>query len=157
MGNWGLGCRLPRSPKGFCMTRTSTHLEVPTGQEPKEVCLGPDGSAAKVTATLALIDGRWKLPILFRLFAQPSVRFLTLLRDIEGVSQKMLTQHLRELERDGLVVRRDFDEKPRRVEYSLSSQGEALRPALIALRDFAKHHAVRRSSLPGQASTDSSL
>ena len=128
------------------MPLASTHLGVPIDEEPA-ACLGPDGSAAKVAEALALIDGRWKLAILFRLFARPSVRFLALLRDIKGVSQKMLTQHLRELEADGLVVRQDFQEKLRRVEYSLSAQGQALRPVLTTLRDFAKDRSKRKADL----------
>ena len=126
------------------MPPASTHFEVPIDQESAEACLGPDGSAAKVREAFALIDGHWKLAILFRLFAQPSVRFLALLRDLDGVSQKILTQHLRALEADDLIVRKDFHELPRRVEYGLSPQGEALRPVLIALRDFAKARSTQK-------------
>lgn len=84
-----------------------------------------------------MIMGRWKLPILFRLYADATLRSSQLLRDIEGVSQKMLTQHLRELESDGLIKRIDFRESPPRVEYSLTAKGRALMPALIAARQFS--------------------
>ncbi len=121
------------------MDDASTHLEVPTDTGAVASCLGPGGSADQVRQTLSLISGRWKLPILFRLFATPSLRYLALLREINGITPKMLTQHLRQLEADGLVTRTDFDEKPRRVEYALSPDGTALRPILIGLRDFARN------------------
>ncbi|WP_244196158.1 winged helix-turn-helix transcriptional regulator [Paraburkholderia susongensis] len=87
-----------------------------------------------------MIHGRWKLPILFRLYADPSMRTLQLKRDLPGISQKMLTQHLRELAVDGLVERIDFREKPLRVEYQLSEMGRQLLPVLIAARRFSTSH-----------------
>jgi DNA-binding HxlR family transcriptional regulator len=87
-----------------------------------------------------MIQGRWKLPILFRLYADPSIRTLQLKRDLSGISQKMLTQHLRELADDGLIDRIDFDEKPLRVEYRLSEMGRQLLPVLIATRNFSVGH-----------------
>ncbi|EEA00734.1 transcriptional regulator, HxlR family [Burkholderia sp. H160] len=99
------------------MDETSTHLFVPTSQDEREACLGLNGSVAHVTRVIRMIHGRWKLPILFRLYADPSMRTLQLKRDLPAISQKMLTQHLRELANDGLVERVDFSEKPLRVEY----------------------------------------
>jgi DNA-binding HxlR family transcriptional regulator len=122
------------------MDETSTHLYVPTPQEEREVCLGPDGSVAHVTRVIRMIHGRWKLPILFRLYADPSMRTLQLKRDLPGISQKMLTQHLRELADDGLVDRVDFCEKPLRVQYQLSEMGRQLLPVLIAARRFSSRH-----------------
>ncbi|WP_322064961.1 winged helix-turn-helix transcriptional regulator [Burkholderia ubonensis] len=87
-----------------------------------------------------MIHGRWKLPILFRLYADPSMRTLQLKRDLPGISQKMLTQHLRELAEDGLVDRVDFCEKPLRVQYQLSEMGRQLLPVLIAARRFSTRH-----------------
>ncbi|MBB3308364.1 DNA-binding HxlR family transcriptional regulator [Rhizobium sp. BK196] len=120
------------------MLDTITHLKVPVGQEDRSVCLGPDGSVAHVTRVLKMISGRWKLPILFRLFAAPSVRALQLKRDMPGISQKMLTQHLRELEQDGLIERQDYGEQPPRVEYRLTEAGRALMPVLMAAREFSR-------------------
>ncbi|AJK49898.1 winged helix-turn-helix transcriptional regulator [Burkholderia plantarii] len=122
------------------MDETSTHLYVPIPPEAREVCLGPDGSVAHVTRVIRMIHGRWKLPILFRLYADPSMRTLQLKRDLPGISQKMLTQHLRELAEDGLVDRVDFCEKPLRVQYQLSEMGRQLLPVLIAARSFSIHH-----------------
>ena len=87
-----------------------------------------------------MIQGRWKLPILFRLFADPTMRSSQLIRDIPGISQKMLTQHLRELENDRLVQRIDFHEKALRVEYQLSDEGRKLMPVLIEARSFSASH-----------------
>jgi len=122
------------------MNATSTHLYVPTGQDEREVCLGPEGSVAHVSRVIRMIKGRWKLPILFRLYADPSMRTLQLKRDLPGISQKMLTQHLRELADDRLIERVDFGEKPLRVEYQLSEMGRQLLPVLIATRRFSVSH-----------------
>lgn len=120
------------------MAEAITHLKVPMDE--RQLCLGPDGSVAHVSRVLRLIGGRWKLPILFRLFAEPSLRSSQLLRDIDGVSQKMLTQHLRELEADGLVERRDFGEQPPHVDYRLTATGQDLMPVLMAMREFSRRH-----------------
>ena len=122
------------------MNPTSTHFLVPTAQETRDACLGPDGSVFHVARLMDMLRGRWKLPILFRLFADPSMRTLQLLRDLPGVSQKMLTQHLRELADDGLIERIDFGAKPLRVEYRLSAMGRKLLPVLIAMREFSVQH-----------------
>lgn len=122
------------------MTQTITHLKVPAPNPDRSACLGPEGSAAHVTRVLAMVSGRWKLPILFRLFERPRLRNSELRRDMPEVSQKMLTQHLRELENDGLVIRQDFGEQPPRVEYSLSDAGRGLIPVLAAAKRFSESH-----------------
>ena len=122
------------------MNEAITHFKVPIEREPREVCLSPDGSVAHVTRVLRMITGRWKLPILFRLFAEPSMRASQFMRDIPEISQKMLTQHLRELECDGLVARRDFGEQPPGVEYYLTVAGRGLMPVLMAAREFSRDY-----------------
>ena len=124
------------------MSQTSTHFKVPEVTEDREVCLGADGAVAHVTRVVRMIQGRWKLPILFRLFADPTLRSSQLMRDMPGVSQKMLTQHLRALEKDRLVERIDFGEKPLRVEYRLSEEGRKLMPVLFEARRFSARHPV---------------
>ena len=119
------------------MNENSTHLDVPIQQEERDVCLGPDGSVAHVARVIRMIQGRWKLPILFRLYADPSMRTLQLKRDLKGVTQKVLTENLRELASDHLIERVDFDELPRRVEYQISEKGRQLLPVLIATRRFS--------------------
>lgn len=117
-----------------------THQKVPVRNVERSQCLGPDGAVAHVAETMRLISGRWKLPILFRLYADGIMRNSQLLRDLPAISQKMLTQQLRALERDGLIVRTDFAEQPPRVEYSLTTKGDALMPVLLAARQFAADH-----------------
>lgn len=99
-------------------------------------CLSPEGAASQVEAAFELLGGRWKMIIIFHLFAVPIMRFSELERAIAGVSQKMLAQQLRELERDGLLSRTLHAEVPPRVEYRLTKIGEALRPALQAIREW---------------------
>ena len=117
-----------------------THQKVPARKLDRNACLGPDGAVAHVTRCLRMISGRWKLPILFRLYADEMLRSSQLLRDIPDVSQKMLTQHLRELETYGLIRRTDLGEMPPRVEYRLTDRGVALMPVLLAARQFAEDH-----------------
>jgi len=124
------------------MDTTITHLKVPSSHDERDFCLGPDGAVAHVSRTMKMIRGRWKLPILFRLYADPSLRTSQLLRDMPAISQKMLTQHLRELETDGLIERTDFGEKLRRVEYRLSRMGRNLMPVLVAMRGFSVTHST---------------
>jgi DNA-binding HxlR family transcriptional regulator len=122
------------------MDKTRTHLYVPIPQEEREICLGAEGSVALVARVIRMIQGRWKLPILFRLYADPSMRSLQLKRDLPGVTQKVLTEQLRQLANDSLIERVDFGELPRRVEYQLSEMGRQLPPVLIATRKFSVSH-----------------
>jgi DNA-binding HxlR family transcriptional regulator len=86
-----------------------------------------------VEAAISLIDGKWKCVILFHLQDGP-VRFNELRRRLPDVTQRMLTNQLRELELDGLIDREVFAQVPPRVEYSLSERGRSLQPVLEALR-----------------------
>jgi DNA-binding HxlR family transcriptional regulator len=119
---------------------TTRHFEVPTLTESRHACLGPEGSVAHVTRVVRMIQGRWKLPILFRLYADPFMRTLQLRRDLPGIAQKVLTEQLREMAADGLIERVDYHEKPRRVEYRLSPMGRRLLPVLVAAREFSLDH-----------------
>jgi DNA-binding HxlR family transcriptional regulator len=112
---------------------TRTHEEVGDPPGGKWAGVTPAMAAAGVTDALAIIDGRWKLVILFHLFGGKVLRFSELERAIAGVSQKMLTQQLRQLERDGVVERIVYAEVPPRVEYRLTDWGQSLCPALDAL------------------------
>lgn len=87
--------------------------------------------------TLNLIGGRWKVVILYHLDGQTR-RFSELRRDCVSVTQKMLTQQLRELERDGIVRRKVYPEVPPKVEYSLTPEGESLRPIIQAMCKWGK-------------------
>lgn len=128
------------------MSTTSTHLLVPIAREQRETCLGPDGSAAHVMRVIRMVQGRWKLLILFRLYADPFVRTLQLQRDLQGISQKMLTQQLRELATHRLIERTDFGERPLRVEYRLSKSGRELVPILGAAKAFSLEYPASAQS-----------
>src|ERR1700730_3469966 len=86
---------------------------------------------------LRTLEGRWKMLILFHLFDLGTLRFSDLERAIPKVSQKMLIQQLRELERNGIVARKVYAQVPPKVEYSLTEWGFALCPALDALLEWA--------------------
>ncbi len=97
----------------------------------------PKTAAADVEAALKILEGRWKLLILFHLFGGALRRFSDLERAISGVSQKMLIQQLRQLESDGVVRRIVHHQVPPKVEYGLTDWGQALCPALDALLVWA--------------------
>jgi DNA-binding HxlR family transcriptional regulator len=94
-------------------------------------------AASGVERAFRMLEGRWKMVILFHLFANRVLRFSELERAIPKVSQKMLIQQLRELERDGIVERKVYPQVPPKVEYRLSEWGRALCPALDALLEWA--------------------
>jgi DNA-binding HxlR family transcriptional regulator len=89
--------------------------------------------AERLRTAISRIDGRWKLPILANLHRGGSLRFSELERAIPNVSQKMLTQHLRELEEDGVVLRTVHPQVPPKVEYRLTDKGLGLEPVFSAL------------------------
>jgi len=88
-----------------------------------------------VEATLKVIGGRWKVLILRELF-QGIKRFGELHRALNGITQKMLTQQLREMEQDGLIHREVYLQVPPKVEYSLTDLGKTLQPILNAMHDW---------------------
>jgi len=88
-----------------------------------------------VESTLALIGGKYKALILWKLVGRTR-RFSDLQRQVPAATPKMLTQQLRELERDGLVKRTVYPVVPPRVEYSLTEIGESIRPVLQAMYDW---------------------
>ena len=80
--------------------------------------------------TMSLIQGKYKMFILYALMGYEVVRFNELKKDLAGISQKVLTDSLRSMEADGLIVRTVYPEVPLRVEYGLSELGEAMRPII---------------------------
>ena len=87
----------------------------------------------------SLVGGKWKLLIIRNLRMRPW-RFNELQRDLEGISQKVLTDSLRQMMDDGLVYRHDYQEMPPRVDYSLTELGEKLLPIMDALADFGNYY-----------------
>lgn len=92
-----------------------------------------------VQLTLDVVGGKWK-PLILWLLRGGRRRFNDLLASMPGVTHKVLTQHLRELERDGIVERRVIAQPRVRVDYGLTEFGRTLRPSLDALADWAKRH-----------------
>ena len=88
--------------------------------------------ACPVATTVALIGSKWKLLIMRDLLARPW-RFNELKKDLEGISQKVLTDSLRSMEADGIITRTVYPEVPPRVEYALSDLGESMRPIMDAM------------------------
>lgn len=88
--------------------------------------------ACPVATTVALIGSKWKLLIIRNLLARPW-RFNELKKDLEGISQKVLTDSLRSLEADGIITRTAYPEVPPRVEYALSELGESMRPIIDSM------------------------
>ena len=91
--------------------------------------------ACPVATTVQLIGSKWKLLILRNLLARPW-RFNELKKNLEGISQNVLTDSLRSLEEDGIVTRTVYPEVQLRVEYSLSELGDSMRPIIKAMEDW---------------------
>ncbi len=90
-----------------------------------------------IELALDVMGGKWKAVILYRLSGRV-VRFTALKRELCRITQRTLTQQLREMEADGLVLRKIYAEVPPRVEYALTRRGESLLPALDALRSWSE-------------------
>lgn len=100
--------------------------------------LEPD--LCKVEEALGILVGKWKPIILLYLLKDGTQRFSELKRKIDGVTQKMLTKQLRELEQEGIVAREVFPEVPPKVEYSITEYGQSLEPILEAMHEWGKKH-----------------
>lgn len=92
-----------------------------------------------MATAVSLVGGKWKL-LIIRNLRMRSWRFNELQRDLEGISQKVLTDSLRQMMDDGLVYRHDYQEMPPRVDYSLTELGEKLLPIMDALADFGNYY-----------------
>lgn len=95
-----------------------------------------------VATTVQIIGSKWKLLILHNLMQRPW-RFNELKRDLKGISQKVLTDSLRSMERDGIIDRTVYAEVPPRVEYSLNALGETLRPIMDAMAVWGNEYTNR--------------
>ena len=92
-----------------------------------------------VATAVSLIGGKWKLLIIRNLKVRPW-RFNELQRNIDGISQKVLTDSLRQMIDDGLVYRHDYQEIPPKVEYGLTELGKEMLPIIDALADFGNYY-----------------
>src|SRR5947207_6401715 len=116
------------------MTRTHEKVRyTPKGKQYTAIT-----AAQGVEDALTVLEGRWKLIILFHLFGGKVLRFSDLERAIPAISQKMLIQQLRQMEADGVVCRTIYQQVPPKVEYRLTEWGQALCPALDGLLKWAE-------------------
>ena len=98
--------------------------------------------ACPVATTVQIIGSKWKLLILRDLLQRPW-RFNELKKDLEGISQKVLTDSLRSMEADGVIDRTVYAEVPPRVEYALNELGETLRPIMKAMEEWGSSYQER--------------
>jgi len=99
-----------------------------------------------VEITLTLIGGKWKILIL-RDLMQGTKRFNQLLKSINGINQKVLTQQLRSMEKDGLIIRKVYPEVPPKVEYTLTELGLSLKPILDAMYEWGEKYKKLRGKM----------
>jgi DNA-binding HxlR family transcriptional regulator len=95
--------------------------------------------ACPVATTVQIIGSKWKLLIIRNLMNRPW-RFNELKKDLSGISQKVLTESLRSMEEDGIIVRKVYSEVPPKVEYSLSELGESMRPIINAMAEWGTEY-----------------
>ena len=104
-----------------------------------------------ITATLSVLGGKWTPQVLWEL-RDETLRFGELQRRIPGITKKMLSQRLQELEEDGVVHREAYAEVPPRVEYSLTDFGKTLRPVLDAMCEWGNDY-LDTETAPSSKST----
>ena len=121
---------------GYTDKMARTHKKVGYSPTGKLEDVTPDMAARGIESAFRMLEGRWKMVIIFHLFARGILRFSELERAIPAVSQKMI-QQLRELERDGIVSRTVHPQVPPKVEYDLTKWGKAMCPALDSLLEWA--------------------
>ncbi len=98
----------------------------------------------RVEDALGIIVGKWKPIILLNLMENGTLRFSELKRSIDGITQKMLTKQLRELENEKLVHREVYPQVPPKVEYSITKYGEELKPILVSMHEWGTKHELRK-------------
>lgn len=92
------------------------------------------------TYTMSLIGGKWKMQILFWLWKSEIMRYSELIRSLEGITHKMLSNQLKELENDRLIIRIEYPQVPPKVEYKLSERGKTLMPVLHSVCHWGIEH-----------------
>ena len=125
-----------------------SNKKAPSGNPSPPARPNPVGGCP-LTAALAAIGGKWKLIIVYWLAESPK-HFAALRRAMPGISQKVLTQQLRELVVDGIVRREPQGEVPARVEYSLTDYGRTVYPLVEDVRRWGRAHIERSAPEPGE-------
>lgn len=102
----------------------------------KNIC--PCGTECTMRSILNMVGGKWKLPVICALITDGPSRYNELLKKIQGISNTMLSQTLKEMETDGLVERKEYLEVPVRVEYAVTEKSRKLEPIMLELIQWAK-------------------
>ena len=107
-----------------------------------EECEYADIGYERLEKAVALIGGKWKLRILYVVCCQPVIRYNELWRALAPITHNMLSRQLKEMEKDGLLVRKEYPQVPPKVEYSLSQKGEDLIPVFSVLCGWIRQYIV---------------
>lgn len=91
--------------------------------------------------TLSIISGKWKLKIIYMLACVGTSRYGALKKNIDGITHKMLSSQLKELENEKIIYRKEYPQIPPKVEYFLTEKGESLIPLVMDMCDWGKTHA----------------
>lgn len=103
-------------------------------------------SNCPLTHALSIIGGKWRLPIIWALYNHRNIRYNALKREVNDITNMMLTQSLKELEQQGVVLRVQYNEIPPRVEYSLTESGIDLIPSLESLAKWGARMQIKWSN-----------
>ena len=104
------------------------------------LCENIAGQGCGLKKVIDIVGGKWKIMILCIIDREDTVRYGELKRSVFGITNTMLAQSLKELESDGLVIRRQYDEMPVRVEYTLSEKAASLIPILLQLKKWGENN-----------------
>lgn len=126
----------------YAHSMDSTNQKVSASRKAKRKTYTPLSAAIDVEACFSMLEGRWKLVILFYLFGGQIQRFSDLEKRVTGISQKMLAQQLRQLEADGIVERTVHQQVPPKVDYRMTPWGQELCPALDAMLKWAERREI---------------
>lgn len=98
----------------------------------------------RVEDALGILVGKWKPIILLTLLQEGTLRFSELKRRVPGITQKMLTNQLRELEEEDIIARKVYPQVPPKVEYSITEYGKSLEPILVSMHEWGTAHTLHR-------------
>lgn len=107
----------------------------------------------RVEDALGILVGKWKPIILLTLLKDGTKRFSDLKRSVPGITQKMLTNQLRELEQEYIITRKVYPVVPPKVEYSITEYGKSLQPILVAMHEWGTAHTLHKMKQAQQHST----
>lgn len=108
-----------------------------------EHCYIKDFGYERFEIIVKMIGGKWKLRIIYMLAFHEALRYGELMRLLTPITHKMLTAQLKELEKDGLILRKDFQEIPLKVEYSMSEKGRALQPIVKEMYNWLNKYNIK--------------